>query len=147
MTTRLRERALRLLARSEYTRASLALKLAPLGSQEDIQHLLDELEACGLLSDLRFVESFIASREARYGPARLRQSLRAKGVDEELIALQVNTNREDEHTRARALWLRRFGAQPSEAREYARQLRFLISRGFSAPVAHAILKDPIDPPD
>ena len=81
MTPSLRERALRLLAKSEQTRAALADKLARHGgTPEEIESLLAQLEASGLLSDARYAESFVASRSARYGAAKMRQALRAKGV-------------------------------------------------------------------
>jgi len=143
MTT-LRERALRLLAKSEQSRADLARKLARHGSEEDIDSLLENLQQSGLLSDARYAESFVASRSARYGAAKIRQALRVKGVDDDTINQHLQPDREAEYATARELWTRKFGQPPADAREYARQLRFLLSRGFGGDVIKKILKEHSD---
>ena len=141
MTPSLRERALRLLARSEQTRAGMARKLARHGTEEEIDALLANLQASGLLSDARYAEGFVASRLARYGAAKIRQALRVKGVDDETIAQHLQPDREAEYHTAHALWKRKFGAAPADTREYARQVRFLQSRGFSGDTVRKILKE------
>lgn len=137
----LRERALRLLAQSEQTRAGLARKLARHGSEEEIEALLDNLIASGLLCDARYAESFVASRSGRYGAAKIRQALRAKGVEDAVIEQHLVPDREADYAAAREMWLRKFGQPPADAREYARQMRFLISRGFGGEVIRKILKE------
>jgi lipopolysaccharide export system ATP-binding protein len=82
----LKGKALRLLARREHSRAELARKLASEGSLEEIASVLDQLEQAGLLSDRRFAEALVFSRAARFGAARLRHDLKARGVAEEIIA-------------------------------------------------------------
>lgn len=140
MTT-LRERALRLLAKSEQTRAGLARKLARHGAEDEIEALLGQLEATGLLSDARYAETFVASRTSRYGAAKIKQALRAKGVDDQVINEHLQPDRDAEYATARELWLRKFGESPADAREYARQMRFLLSRGFTGDVVKKILKE------
>lgn len=133
-------RAVRLLARREHTRAELARKLAPHGPPEDIETVLNELARTGLQSDHRFAESYIRSQAARLGSARLRQALRTKGVAGELIDAQVG-ELPDDAERAQAVWQRKFGAPPADAREWAKQARFLQGRGFSVEVIRRLLKD------
>ncbi|MEY3201787.1 MAG: Regulatory protein RecX [Pseudomonadota bacterium] len=140
MTT-LRERALRLLAKSEQSREGLARKLARHGSEEDIHLLLESLQQSGLLSDERYAEGFIAARTSRYGAARIRQALRGRGVDDDVINAHLIPDAATEYATARALWVRKFGTPPADAREYARQVRFLASRGFSGEVIRKILKE------
>jgi regulatory protein len=142
MTSTLRERALRLLARSEQTRAGLAAKLARHGSEDDIAMLLGELEASGLLSDARYAEAFVAARSTRQGAAKIRHSLRAKGIDDSVIAQHLTPDAEAEFALARALWARKFGTPPADARDYAKQMRFLLTRGFGPDTARKILKQP-----
>ena len=67
-----------LLARREHTRAELSRKLAPHGTQEEIDTVLNELAGSGLQSDARFAESYVRSQAARLGAARLRQTLRTR---------------------------------------------------------------------
>jgi len=134
-------RAVRLLARREHTRAELARKLAPHGTQEDIDTVLNALAASGLQSDARFAESYVRSQGARLGAARLRQTLRNKGVDAELAAAELDrAELPEELERARAVWRKKFAAPPADAREWARQARFLQGRGFSAEIIRRLLK-------
>lgn len=109
--------------------------------------MLDHLEQVGFLSDARFAGSFVRSKAARSGILRLRHDLRAKGIPEELAnaTLAAELDGEtgtfgDEMERARALWERKFGEQPADAREYGRQARFLQGRGFSADIIHKLLR-------
>jgi regulatory protein len=135
------QRAVRLLARREHTRAELARKLAPHGTPEDIETVLTTLAASGLQSDARFAESYVRSQAARLGAARLRQTLRNKGVATELVAAELGrTELPDELERARAVWRKKFAAPPADAREWARQARFLQGRGFAVDVIRRLLK-------
>ena len=142
MDCTLRERALRLLARREYARAELARKLAPHAeSPEEIDALLDDLSVRRLLSDERYAEMRMNARGARFGNARLAYELRQQGVSEELVVAALATG-EDELTRAWQVWLRKFGGktEPSDAAERTRQMRFMMSRGFSGETIRRVLR-------
>jgi regulatory protein len=136
----LRQRAIKLLARREHTRAELARKLAPHGNRDEIDTVLNELAASGLQSDARFAESYIRSQAARLGAARLRQTLRQKGVATELVSSHV-ADMPDELERARSVWVKKFTASPADAREWAQQARFLQGRGFSSEVIRKLLRE------
>ncbi len=139
----LRQRALKLLARREYSRAELAKKLAPLGATEDIVALLAELERTKLLSDARVADAYLRSHGGRFGIVRLRHGLRAKGIESELAEQQLATTElPDELDRARALWTRKFGTPPADIRAWAKQARFLQARGFSTDVIRRLLREP-----
>jgi regulatory protein len=140
VTSELRARAIRLLARREHSRAELMAKLSAHGSEEEIDHVLNDLQGSGLLSDARFAEAWVRSRSGRDGLARLRQSLRQKGIGDELIAASVG-ELPDEQSRAREVWAKKFGAAPTDAREWAKQARFLQGRGFSVDVIRRLLKN------
>ncbi len=141
MSSSLKNKALRLLARREHSRAELTQKLSADGTREDIQAVLDQLEQSGLLSDARFAESFVASRALRFGSAKLRHSLRARGVADEVIAAALFAGAGSETARAREVWQRKFGVSPADRSDYARQARFLQQRGFTAEVIRKVLKD------
>ncbi|MCM8593834.1 recombination regulator RecX [Accumulibacter sp.] len=135
MNESLRERALRMLARREYSRHELAAKLGALaGSADQMASLLDQLAASGLLSDERYASVRARSRGSRLGDSRIARELRARGVDDRLIAQALATV-EDELTRARHVWRKRYGdplpVATGDVAERARQYRFLVSRGFS----------------
>ncbi len=137
----LKQRAVRLLARREHTRSELARKLGAHGTREEIDAVLDSMQQAGLLSDARFAEAYVRGNGARFGAAKLRQTLRSKGVDAETIATQLAAaDLPDELEKARALWSRKYSAAPTDQREWARQARFLQSRGFSSDVIRRLLK-------
>lgn len=133
-------RAIKLLARREHTRAELARKLAAHGTPDEIETVLNQLAAAGLQSDARYAESFVRAQAGRLGQARLRQTLRSKGLDEALIETQLRALPE-ELERARAVWAKKFPAPPSDAKEWGRQARFLQGRGFSAEIIRKLLKE------
>lgn len=143
----LRRRALACLARREHSRAELVQKLAAhaQGEAADVDAVLDELIAQGLQSDHRFAESWVRSKAARFGAARLRHDLLAKGVAAELVEavlVEACTGDEgDETARARALWQHRFGQPATDVRERAKQARFLQGRGFSSAVIGGLLRE------
>jgi regulatory protein len=131
----LRERALRLLARREHSRAELVRKLEQGGfDTSDIQPLLDEFEQKNWLSDRRFAESYVADHRARAGSVKLAYDLRQRGVSDSIIEAVLSDNRDGELERARAIWQKKFGSAPTDASDKARQMRFLQSRGFTAEV-------------
>lgn len=145
MSSDLRREAIRLLARREHTRVELARKLAGLGSREEINTVLDELAAIQLQSDSRTAEAWLRGNSARLGASRLRQSLKSRGVDAELIDEQIaQADLPDELERARAVWRRRFSAAPDNPKEWARQARFLQTRGFASDVVRRLLKQPLE---
>ena len=128
----LRERALRLLARREHSRAELTRKLESAGStREDINVLLDDFEARNWLSDQRFAESYVADHKAKAGSVKLAYDLRQRGVSDGIIEAVLGENRDSELDRAREVWNKKFGIPPVDATEKARQIRFLLTRGFS----------------
>ena len=138
----LKQRAVALLARREYSRAELSKRLAPTGaSRGEIDTVLDELAASGLLSDARFAAALVHQKTGGYGKRAIAHALREKGVDagQATAALAV-LDAEDELVTAQALWERRFGQPPRDEREKARQLRFLLARGYSHTIAFKVLR-------
>jgi regulatory protein len=128
----LKARALRLLARREHSRDELRRKLAPhIAEGEDVDALLDELRQRGWLSDVRFAEQTIRAKARRFGPFKLAQQLRARGVDEEAIAAAFHAAGADGQSSLEAVWKTRFREMPGDERELARQVRFLQGRGFA----------------
>ena len=147
MALSLRERALRFLALRDHSRLELARKLAAHGTQEEVAAVMQRLDELGLLSDGRFAESFIRAKAGRLGNGRLRLELARKGVDREIVAQALaGSGGDDELPRAREVWDRKFGALPADAREWARQARFLQGRGFATETIRKILKDCHDEP-
>ena len=138
----LRERALRLLARREHSRAELTRKLAAAGfNRGEIISLLDEFEAKNWLSDQRFAESYVADHRARAGSIKLAYDLRLRGVSDNVIEAVLSDNRDNELERARNVWEKKFGSPASDAAGKAKQIRFMQSRGFVASVIRCTIDD------
>jgi regulatory protein len=70
----------------------------------------------------------------------LRQDLRIRGLDPELATAEVS-ELGTELERARVVWTKKFDTVPADAREWARQARFLQGRGFSVDVIRRLLKE------
>lgn len=139
----LRQKALALLARREHTRAELVRKLTPFGTKDEIDAVIANLQSANLQSDARFAEAYLRSQARRLGPARLRQSLKQKGVDADTVTEQMETaDLPDELQQAREIWTRKFGTAPGDAKEWGKQARFLQARGFSSSVIRRLLKAP-----
>ncbi len=135
----LRVRALQLLARRDYCRAELRIKLAAAAeSAEQLDAVLDRLQEERLLSDPRYAAQRVVARAGRYGNARLRQELRQRGVGDEDIAAALPQGG-DESERCRAVWARKFGVLPHSVEERARQMRFLQYRGFSGEAIRQVI--------
>ena len=122
---------LRYLAQREHTREELRLKLRrdgypPIG----IEAVIADFHERGLQSDARFAEVFSRSCASRgYGPRRIRQNLRLRGVSDEDAAGLDSLDWEARIAQAHG---RKFGDLPPHALEdRARRERFLIRRGFS----------------
>lgn len=133
----LRARALRLLARREHSRQELGRKLAPHAeSGEAVEVLLDLLEQKKQLSDERFAAERTRVLARKFGAARIRQDLKAKGVDPELVG---RVSAEGELERARAILERKYRVPVETREERAKRMRFLQSRGFSSEIIRRLL--------
>ena len=142
MAVSLREKALRFLARREHTRSELGRKLLEHGeTTEELEQLLNDLSARGLLSDERYAEMRINARSARFGNARLAYELRTQGVAEDLVCSALESC-EDELSRAHKVFIQKFGEYTKQTtpNERARQTRFLINRGFSRETIRRVLR-------
>ncbi len=134
--------AIRMLARRDLSRAELQQRLRAGGIPDaSVAETLDEFERLGYLSDVRCAEAVVARRAGRFGKRAIARDLSERKVApsaarEALGALESR----DELADATALWSRRFGKPPQDQREKARQLRFMISRGYSAATAFKVLR-------
>lgn len=142
----LKGRALRFLSRREHSRLELQRKLAPHAeSPEALDKVLDELEAARLLSNQRFAESLVYRKAERFGSAVIRHELRSHALEPALVERQVASLEQTEQARARALWERRFGEPPDSPQARARQIRFLMARGFRGDVVRRVVGGRAEP--
>ena len=133
----LRARALRLLARREHSRQELGRKLsARAESPEALEFLLTDLEKRKQLSDERFAAERARVMSRKFGAARIRHDLKAKGISREVID-RISSDGELE--RARAILTRKYREPAATREERAKRMRFLQSRGFSSEIIFSLL--------
>jgi regulatory protein len=141
---RIRIKAMDFLARREYGCRELEQRLQRAGFSEAlISEASATLQAEGLLSDERFVESFVASRRSRgQGPVRIKAELRERGVNETLISAALDPRDREWLDSLREVHQKRYaGKLPETLNERARQQRFLSYRGFTAEHIRQLFKD------
>jgi regulatory protein len=132
---------LRMLARREHSREELRRKLERLaGEGDDVAAILDDLAARGWLSDARYAELSIRAHSGRFGPRKLTQQLRSRGVADETIAAGFAAAGVEGVSDIERVWGSRFRAPPADDRERGRQVRFLQGRGFALETALRYLK-------
>ena len=129
-----RRTAMDLLARREHGRVELTRKLRQRGAAAElIEAALDRLAEEGLLSEARYLESYISHRaRAGYGPQRIREELTQRGLDRSEVEQALGDSGIDWAEQLHATWLRKFsGKLAADPRERAQQGRFLSYRGFA----------------
>lgn len=128
----IRRAAMDLLARREHGVRELARKLQQRGADpEQIGVELQRLQNEGLLSEQRYLESYIRSRGlSGRGPARIREELQQRGLSREDIDNALDEAEIDWQEQLRELWQRKFGEKPADQKAYGKQARFLLYRGY-----------------
>lgn len=136
--------AMNLLARREHSQQELRRKLKRRFSDENsIDEQLSRLVDERLLCDARFAEAYVRQRGARgYGPLRLREELRERGVSDERIDVALAEADIDWSELAADVVYKKFGGNaPADIKEKARQIRFIQYRGFSADHYRKFMRD------
>lgn len=141
----LKGRALRFLSMREHSRIELGRKLSKYAEEgDDVNALLDFLEQNNWLSTERFSESLINRRGARYGNNRIVAELQQHGIKGEALAELKAGLADSEAARAAEVWQRKFGEVATDAAGRAKQMRFLLTRGFSQSAVRKAIKGSVD---
>jgi regulatory protein len=133
----LKQRALRYLVRREHSRAELERKLSPhADSRQAVEGVLDLLLSRKQQSDERFASERARILSRKFGPAKIRHDLKARGVSDEVID---RLSSPEEEQRAKEILARKYREPPGSREERARRARFLQGRGFSADVIRRLV--------
>lgn len=131
----MRQRALDYLGKREYSYLELTHKLKPYTESDDpaieIKAVLDDFVTRGWLSDARFAEQITHVRQRKFGTNRIANELREKGVSDDLIAEAIDAIKDNEFDNAKQVWQKKYGQAPETREAWAKQARFMQSRGFS----------------
>lgn len=132
-----------ILARREHSRLELLrkLQLRYPDSQALIDQVIGDLQLERLQSEERYTESYTAMRKRKgYGPQRLQQELREKGIEQSLAQEELSKPEHDWFAQAETVLRKKFSEPATELKERSRQLRFLQYRGFSFDQIQAAMK-------
>lgn len=139
----LREKALAYLTRREHSRFELKLKLRNAAEPDEIDQLLDELATKGLQSNARYTEVLVRTRvQAGFGPVRIRQELKQHAIDASLIQQHLPEDQDYWQPHLHKVWQKKYHSnKSSDRKDTARQMRFLLQRGFDQRMVIKLLKN------
>ena len=134
-------KALNYLARREHSRCELQQKLTQYSDNpNDIAAVIDRLIEHNLQSDKRFSESFIHSKQAKYGSLRLKETLKQKGISTATMQ-EYLPDLQEEINNAVAILHKKLGTpRPLSMAEKQKAYRFLHYRGFSPETTKTALR-------
>ena len=128
----LRAFAYRLLGRRDYSLFELDRRIRQKWpGAEGVGELVQALAEENLVSDERFAESFTRSRIRRHqGPLKIRAALRAKGVPDPVVSVELDRHA-DQWTDLAIEWLQRQHPGPIDFKMKQKLYRRLLNRGFT----------------
>lgn len=106
---------------------------------ETVKAILDDFQNRGWLSDARFTEQLVHARKSKFGSARVANELKEKGVADDLIQTAVASIKETEFDHALTICRKKYHNAPTSREDWARQARFLQSRGFNFDIIKKVL--------
>jgi len=139
------QKALGFLSRREHSSLELRTKLRKkCYSAAEIAEVIAQLTEQGYLSDKRYAEMLVRSRQSRYGLRHIAAELAAKGIAREKITETLVSLDQDEFSVAFSVWQKRYRQAPTTPQEKARQMAFLQRRGFSVDIILKVLSSNYD---
>ena len=140
------------LSRREHSAYELRRKFAPYAeSEEELEATMQRLQKENWQNDERFMRNFSQAKQARWGSAKVLHALASHKLEAENLEVLREQLRDTEYDRALEVYQRKFRTALNEAadfqREYARRVRFMMSRGFNAEVVRKVLKAPAQDED
>jgi len=131
----------RLLAAHDRSEQELRRRLSTRGASTGvIDATITRLQQLGYLDDRRFAHGAAEQAVRRgHGSERVRATLAAQGVADDLIDAAINAAFDDETALARQVLARRYPIAPQHPAERARAARYLLRRGFPEVIVLAIV--------
>ncbi len=110
-------------------------------SEQAVSPVIADLTDRGLLSEARMAEVYVSERLRKgFGPLKVRQELRRKGVPDALIDPHLCKSSQEWLELMRVVDEKKFGSQRSaDPGELARRARFMEYRGFPADLIRRLL--------
>jgi regulatory protein len=104
----------------------------------ELQEAIERLAEAGALDDEHFAVRFAEDKRALrdWGPDRIAEALRARGVAEDVIVAAVGTEGADELVDRALVLLDKHGASAEDDESRARALALLARRGYPLELAY-----------
>ncbi|KJS29481.1 MAG: hypothetical protein VR64_20105 [Desulfatitalea sp. BRH_c12] len=134
--------ALRLLGGRDHGCAELSQKLKRRGfAPPDISQAITECRRLGYLDDRRFCSRFMVQKRRKgYGPLRIAQMLRSKGVSADLVDEAIASNEEAQIEDCRRALVGKVNRDSNARASELKLYRFLLQRGFAPSIVRQVLK-------
>lgn len=144
---RARERAVYWLKCSARTEAELRRKLRDgLYPQTAADYVVDLLKRYGYIDDEAYAQNFIEMNAAGKSRAELAAVLGRKGIGRECVSRLLEENPVDEEKQVRViLRKRRFDPAAADPKERAKQIAYLMRKGFSYETVRRVISDAEEP--
>lgn len=143
-----KDAAINMLSRRDHGHYEMRQKLLNKGFElADIDSALQFCSEHHYLDDLRYAKSQVRQHVFKgHGELRIRQELLAKRVPESVIAHAFTEEPQDWFELAKLLAEKKYqGVKSQDAKEYAKQVRFMQYRGFSfEQIQYAFEFNPLD---
>ena len=134
-------RGIRYLSMREHSEAEIRKKLHPYAeNEEELNHVILQLKSKNFLSNERFSDSLIYKKANTLGSHRIAYELRQHDLDPEIISKHLVNLNKSESRRAYDVWFKKFGTLAKEPKDLAKQIRFMVSRGFDQELVYRIVR-------
>ncbi len=122
------------LGRRDHSKHELKIKLGrKTDNDEWIEEVIEQLDKSGFLDDQRFVDNFLReyNQFKKFGPTRIKQEFRLKGIDNELVRSTMEQSEFDYFESALEYMNNKYSYPIEDRKEKDKITRFLLSRGFT----------------
>ena len=134
-------RGIRYLSMREHSEVEIRRKLhLHAENEEELNTVINQLKIKNFLSNERFSESLVYKKANTLGNHRLAQELRKHDLEPEIISKHLLDLKKSELKRAYEVWLKKFGSLANEPKDLAKQIRFMVSRGFDQEIVYRIVR-------
>ena len=141
----IKNKAVYFLARREHSYSELLQKLSRYTDDIDtIKQVLEQLKEQNLLSEERCIQNYLSSKSNKYSISKLKYDLFAKVKDTELVEHLIAEAQIDQYATALNIWQKKFGEKADTTKEEEKQMRFLLSRGFSYDIIIRVMNTRLD---
>ena len=134
-------RGIRYLSMRDHIETELCKKLRPYAlNDEELSQVIEKLKSKQYLSNERFSDNFVQKKSQTFGMHRMAQELRKHELGPEIISKQLSLLKKSEAERAFVVWSKKFGTLSNDPKTLAKQMRFMVSRGFDQEIIYKIIK-------